>query len=89
MENVLLHWSTSSPVTSLQELLHGTRTSGTTLTTKKIHGGPYGVVTTRGLPQRSHEALSYPKDPANPGTTPMYEVITLAPPGLPPFRMDK
>ena len=80
------HCRTSSPVTSLHELLHGTLTSGITLITKQPCSGPNGAVTTRGLPQSNRGAPSYPKDPAYPGTTPVYEVTTLAPPGLPPFR---
>ena len=47
------------------------------------------VVTTCGLPQSNHGALSYPKDPAYPGTMPAYEVTTQAPPGSPTLRMDR
>ena len=43
------------------------------------------AVTTCGLPQSHYGAPSYPKDPANPGTMPAYEVTTLAPPAPPPF----
>src|SRR6185503_16057556 len=81
----VLHWSTSSPITSLHELLHRTRTSGSTLTATPLLRRTDWAVTTCRLPQSHHGARSYPKDPAYPSTTLVYEVTTLVPPGLPPF----
>ena len=80
------YWSTSSPVTSLHELLHRTRTSGSTLNATPLLRRTDRAVTTCRLPQSHHGAWSYPKDPAYPSTTLLYEVTTLVPLGLPPFR---
>ena len=80
------HQSTSSPVTSLHELLHRTRMSGSTLNATPLLRWTDRAVTTCRLPQSHRGARSYPKDPAYPSTTLMYEVTTLGSLGLPPFR---
>ena len=79
------HWRTSSSVTSLHEFLHRTRTSGSTLKATQLLCRTDRAVTSCRLPQSHRGAWSYPKDPACPSTTLMYEVTTLASPGLPPF----
>ena len=79
------HRSTSSPVTTLHELLHRTRMSESTLNTTLLLRRTDRAVTTCHLPQSHHGARSYPKDPAYPSTTLVYEVTTLVSPGLPPF----
>src|SRR6185437_556795 len=84
-EEKVPHRSTSSPVTSLHELLHRTRTSGSTLNATPLLRRTDRAVTTCRLPQSHHGAWSYPKDPAYPSTTLVYEVTTLVPLGLPPF----
>src|SRR6185369_14255399 len=79
------HWRTFSSVTSLHELLHRTPTSGSMLNATPLLRWMDRAVTTCRLPQSHHGAWSYPKDPAYPSTTLVYEVTTLVPPGLPPF----
>ena len=79
------HRSTSSPVTSLHELLNRTRTSRSTLNTTPLLRRTDRAVTTCRLPQSHRGAWSYPNDPAYPSTTLVYEVTTLVSPGLPPF----
>ena len=79
------HRSTSSPVTSLHELLHRTRMSGSTLNATLLLRRTDRTVTTYRLPQSHREARSYPMDPAYPSTTLVYEVTTLLSPGIPPF----
>src|SRR4029078_7313873 len=81
----VLHPSTSSPVTSWHNLLHPPRTSGSTLNATPLLRQTDRAVTTCHLPQSHRGARSYPKDPACPSTTLMYEITTLVPPGLPPF----
>ena len=78
------HWSTSSPVTSLHELLHRTRMSGNPQNATQLLRGTDRDVTTCHLPQSHHGVRSYPMDPSYPRTTLVYEVTTLASPGLPP-----
>ena len=80
------HWRTSSPVTSLHELLHRTRTSGSTLNSTPLLRWTDKAVTTCRLPKSHRGARSYPKDPAYPSTTLVYEVTTLVLPDLPPFE---
>ena len=77
--------STSNPVTSLHELLHRTRMSGSTLNATTLLRRTDRAVTTCHLPQSHHGARSYPMDPAYPSTTLVHEVTTLVPPVLPPF----
>src|SRR6185312_15203041 len=73
--------STSNSFTSLHELLHRTRTSGSTLNATPLLRRTEWAVTTCRLPQSHHGARSYPKNPAYPSTTLVYEVTTLVPPG--------
>ena len=79
------HRSTSSPVTSLHELIHRTRMSGSTLNATWLLRRTDRAVTTCRLPQSHRGARSYPTDPAYPMTTPVYEVTTQVSPGLPMF----
>ena len=79
------HWRTSSSVTSLNELLHRTQTSGSTLNASPLLRRTDRAVATCRLPQSHRGARSYPKDPAYPSTMLVYEVTTLASPSLPPF----
>ena len=79
--------STSSPVTSLHELLHRTRTSGSTLNATPLLRLTDRAVTTYRLPQSHRGARSYTKGPVYLSTTLVYEVTTLVSPGLPPFGL--
>ena len=61
------------------------RTSGSTLNAIQLLRRTDRAVTTCHLPQLHCGAWTYPKDPAYLSTTLVYEVTTLASPGLPPF----
>jgi hypothetical protein len=71
------HRSTSSHVTSLNELLHRTQMSRSALIATQLVRRTVSAVTTCRLLQSHHGARSYLKDPAYPSTTPVYDVTTL------------
>ena len=48
-------WRTSSPVSSWHELLHDTRTPGSTLTEKQLPGGPTGLSPPTVFPNQTME----------------------------------
>ena len=72
-------------IISLHELLHRIRRLGSAPTETQLLQWTDKAVTTCRLPQSHRGARSYPNDPAYPSTTLVYEVTTLASPGLPPF----
>src|SRR6185312_10036667 len=69
----------SSSVTSLHELLHRTRMSGSTLNSTPLLRRTDRAVTTCRLPQSHCGAWSYSKDPTYSSTTLVYEDTTASP----------